>query len=127
MTKKEKMYQAIEKHGENLNRIFKTKYDNITLSKKLFSLENKAHRLALDYCNGTYHGTDYDGETDEKVILDKVNALLVNIQKEHVPVFLNYDARGYALKIRSEYVQAHNLEIYKDWGGYGILAPDFNN
>lgn len=41
-----------------------------------------------------------------------------------VPVFLNSDPRGYALKILSEYVAKHELSIHRDWGGYGILAPD---
>ena len=41
-------------------------------------------------------------------------------------VFVNGDARGYALKIDSECVKDEALEIYKDGGGYGILAPDFS-
>ena len=52
MTKKELMYKQIEEHGQNLNNIFHTKYDNITLCKKLHRLENEAHKLATDYCNG---------------------------------------------------------------------------
>ena len=45
---KEKMYQQIEKHGEDLKVIFKlsTDVDSIKLCKQLFRLENKAHRLA---------------------------------------------------------------------------------
>lgn len=41
-----------------------------------------------------------------------------------VLVFLNRDPRGYALKIDSEYVRAHSLAIHRDWGGYGIIAPE---
>lgn len=43
-----------------------------------------------------------------------------------VPVFLNQDPRGYALKIKDNYVRLHGLNIYKDWGGYGIIAPEIN-
>jgi len=37
-------------------------------------------------------------------------------------VFINGDPRGYALKIKDEFVRENNLTIYQDWGGYGILA-----
>jgi hypothetical protein len=40
-------------------------------------------------------------------------------------IFFNGDARGYALKINDEFVK--DKEIFKDWGGYGIIAPDFRN
>ena len=51
MNKKQRMYEAIEKHGENLNVIFNTKLDNVTLSKKLLSIERKAHRAASNLLN----------------------------------------------------------------------------
>jgi hypothetical protein len=51
-----------------------------------------------------------------------------------VPVFLNRDPRGYALKIDEEWLQAARRDgrtvgavgccIYQDWGGYGIIAPN---
>lgn len=41
-----------------------------------------------------------------------------------VPVFINLDARGYALKIKDEYMLEHGLNLHRDWGGYGIIAPD---
>jgi hypothetical protein len=41
-----------------------------------------------------------------------------------VPVFLNDDARGYSLKIRDEWMREHKAELHRDWGGYGILAPE---
>ena len=46
------MYNKIQKHGDNLKTIFKLDVDSVKLCKKLFRLENKAHRLAEDYCNG---------------------------------------------------------------------------
>ena len=42
-----------------------------------------------------------------------------------IPVFVNGDPRGYALKIDDSYVKKFNLKIERDWGGYGIIAPDF--
>jgi len=41
-----------------------------------------------------------------------------------IPVFFNSDPRGYALKIKDDYTR--DITIYRDWGGYGILAPDFS-
>ena len=44
-------------------------------------------------------------------------------------VFINYDARGYTLKIKSEYVaklRQDGKNIFTDFGGYGILAPQFD-
>ena len=43
---------------------------------------------------------------------------------DYYPLFVNGDARGYALKIMDSYVMERRLDIYKDWGGYGIIAPD---
>jgi hypothetical protein len=122
MNKKEMMYKKIENHGRDLNKIFHTKYGNIELCKKLFRLEHKARQLAEDYCNGVNGITTENWEEKCKPILKKVNNILGN---KKVPIFLNGDARGYALKIDDESAEA--LEIYKDWGGYGIIAPDFRD
>jgi hypothetical protein len=52
MNKKQIMYNKIQKHGNNLKTIFNLNTDSVKLCKKLFRLENKAHRLAENYCNG---------------------------------------------------------------------------
>lgn len=95
------------------------------LYKKLRRIEVKMNRLMCDECNGTRPGTEEEnGEKDEKVI-DRVKKLLPLA----TGVFLNCDPRGYSLKIKSEDVKALNeagkINIYQDWGGYGILAPEF--
>ena len=130
MTKKEKMYQSIEKHGQELNDIFHTDINNISLCKKLKRLEAKAYYLSLSYCNGE-NGVNTDNwEELTRPILKKA-AKILNIKNEYPlcsddywPLFVNGDARGYALKIRENYVREKGLKIYQDWGGYGILAPD---
>ena len=53
-------------------------------------------------------------------VVKKVNEILGNGPR----VFINQDPRGYALKIRTE--DAKSLDIHKDWGGYGIICPEFN-
>lgn len=125
MTKKERMYQRIEKHGADLNRIFNTDLDNITLCKRLRRLEAKAHKLAEDYCNGV-NGVDSENWDDKcEPILEAVNKI-IHFMDAQFAVFVNGDARGYALKIDfGGSVAETDVKLHKDWGGYGILAPDF--
>lgn len=44
-----------------------------------------------------------------------------------VPVFVNLDPRGFALKIDDEWMRASGATLYSDWGGYGIIAPDLTS
>ena len=142
--RKERMYAAIELHGENLNVIFKTGIDNITLCKKLFRLENKAHHATTCLCNtntldrlelNRFTGYDVKQATEEEQdayfnkILESLDKIL-DFKRKGVPVFINHDPRGYALKIRESWVTEYKNKggrIYSDWGGYGILAPDLTN
>lgn len=141
MNKKEKMYNDIKQHGENLNAIFKTKFDNVTLCKKLFRLENKAHHATTCLSNtntlellelNRFTGYDVKQATEEEqdAFFDKINSSMVEIlgTEAKKACFINYDPRGYALKIKSEYIESigdNGKAIYKDWGGFGIIAPDF--
>lgn len=120
-TKAQRMYDRIRKHGADLDRIFGLDEDPVALCKRLRRLESKVHRLAEDYCNGLIESPAYEMQAGQ--ILTKVDKLL-RYKSAGVPVILNGDPRGYALKIDDAYVREHNLDIYRDWGGYGILAPD---
>ena len=119
--KKEILYSRITKHGQNLKAVFNLDQDidPVKLCKRLFRLENKAHKLALDFCNGEIDQLEWDQKANK--ILTKVEAILKNKKV----LFLNGDARGYALKIDDGYIRNNNLNIHRDWGGYGIVAPDF--
>lgn len=120
--KKDQMYAQIQEHGDKLNRIFNTGLDAVQLCKKLRSLEVKAHKLSTDYCNGE-NGIDSENWDDKCQPIIKQVKKILNCT-DSFPIFINGDARGYALKIRAQ--EAEKLDIYKDWGGYGILAPDFS-
>jgi hypothetical protein len=142
MNKHDKMMKQIEKHGANLNAIFNTGLDNVKLCKKLFRLERQAHHATTCLCNtntldrleltrdeersGRYpkQATEEEQDIFFEKILAKVDKLL-NFKAQGIPVFINHDPRGYALKIKSEYVKEHNLRIEQDWGGFGIIAPEF--
>lgn len=85
--------------------------------QRLRRLEAQAHRLAERMCNGDTDEDATDKEADR--ILSKVRGIL---QCDPPGLFVNFDPRGYALKIQAE----HRPEgIYRDWGGYGIIAPEF--
>ena len=120
-TKKELLYSRITKHGQDLKRVFNLDptTDPVKLCKKLLRLENKAHRLATDYCNGDVDQIEFDTKGDK--ILKKVETILKD--KKHL--LLNGDARGYALKIDDNFLRINNLSIFREWGGFGIVAPDF--
>ena len=120
MNKHELMYKRIDEHGRTVATIFGLKKDPVKLAKQLLRLENYAHKLAEDYCNGKIHMDTMN--KGEKTIERR---LLAIIGKTSVPVIFNHDPRGYALKIESDWVREHDCRIHRDMGGYGILAPDF--
>lgn len=135
-TKKQRQAEQIKAHGENLLAIFPnaTERDPVALCKKLRRLESKASRITTDDCNGEFDAGDNGEKLDAALdtILAKVNAILDNNEQYpimNVPVFINRDPRGHALKIESEwtlaYCQRTGRRIYSDWGGYGIIAPEF--
>lgn len=127
MTEKqrEKMYSLIASHGENLRIIFNLQGDVLPICKKLFALENKANRLMVDHCNGLI-----DSDTIDYAAEKVFNSLLFILHLNHNSplakyLIINRDPRGYSLKIASDFVAGNNIAIYRDLGGYGILAPDF--
>lgn len=58
----------------------------------------------------------------------KIDFAAIRNRPALVPVFINRDPRGYALKIKSEYMAGAGwiaqLALMRDWGGYGIIAPE---
>lgn len=136
ITKKERMYQDIEKHGKELIQFFGLpEQDPIKLSKMILRIERAAHHATTCLCNtntlhlmelNRYTGFDVEQATEEEqdAFFEKIKKRLEkHLGKENMKkCFINYDPRGYALKIREEFSKDF---YYKDWGGYGILAPEF--
>lgn len=129
MTEKQRklMYEKIAAHGENLRTIFSlpSNVDMIPICKKLFSLENKANRLMVDYCNALTDCDTVDYAT-EKIY----NAALKILSLSHGSplaraIIINRDPRGYTLKINDDFMRTNSIVLHSDFGGYGILAPDF--
>lgn len=125
MGKKAERAEKIMRHGWRLLRIFpKSGYAGspVSLYERLHRLEAEAHTLAERGCNEQLPD-EYEARK-EASILKRLDAIL-KFKDADIPVFLNGDPRGYALKIEDAYVKEHNLDIERDWGGYGILCPEF--
>ena len=131
-SQKNKMYENIKTHGDNLKTIFHLDIDSIKLCKQLFRLENKAHKLTTDYCNGDIEESDFNKQISSiqlkvfKILCTPPNSIYDGHKRPlyfESAFFVNNDARGYALKLKSEFIA--DKKIYKDMGGYGIIAPDF--
>ena len=119
-----KMYEQIAKHGNDLLTIFPdaTIQDPVLLCKRLRYYERKAEASTVALCNGYSESLQAYHEAALDRIEKKVKKLLgIN---DDVTIFINRDPRGYALKMTEEFTA--NKVSYRDWGGYGILAPDFS-
>jgi hypothetical protein len=142
MDKKQAMYAAIEKHGEQLKVIFglDASVNPIELCKKLRKIERKAHRATTNLCStnnlaGIEPGYNASRaweqiETSEKDQDKFFAGVLRQVEKllppDMCPVMINHDPRGYALKIADRIMTLHNYNLHCDFGGYGIIAPDFS-
>lgn len=109
---------AFTKHLQTLSKLAGLDYPYpFQLFNTLVRLERKANRLNTMECNG--EGNPEQIEKQLNKIEEKVKKLLPNV----TTFFINGDPRGYSLKIKE--TEAKELGMYSDWGGYGILAPEF--
>lgn len=90
--------------------------------RQLKQLEKDAHKLAEDCCN-FLSMESIEFEDRYHAIAKRVVLMLPKI--EHC-VKINLDPRGYALKIDFEKAKIKMPDtLEQDWGGYGILCPDY--
>jgi hypothetical protein len=118
-TQKERLYQRIEKHGYDLIAIFSLppiSTDPIKLCKQLRRAELKLNAAFTKACNQEHDTTKAEAQT--RLYLTKILG-----PQAAARIRFNHDPRGYALKIDLEPGQ----HLYRDWGGYGIIAPDLTN
>ena len=126
--KKIEMYARIKKHGEDIKKIFSLPADTdpIKLCKSLRRLETQAQTIQETHGNGYY---EVAARQEAVLIVKLKNLLMPNGTPEEFlkfGIFLNTDPRGHALKIPDEIVKKNAWTIHKDWGEYGIIAPDLN-
>ena len=96
-------------------------YDALELYQGLKKLDNAVCRYNENCCNLP----DYDDPKKEANHIKRVKALFGG--KLPKGFFINGDPRGYALKINDPKKHYPRINLYQDFGGYGILAPDFLN
>jgi hypothetical protein len=119
-TKAERRVLAMLAHGAKLRAIYPQATDDpLTLCKRLHRLEVEAHHYAEALCN-YLDPTEEERKRKEESILRRAHAIL---GEDGPRVFLNLDPRGHALKIGPS--DAKGLDIGHDWGGYGIICPEF--
>ena len=131
MNAKQRMDERILKHGFDLKRaFFADPYSGImpvSLCKTLHRLENKATRITTAYCNG--EATEEAVDKMEKSVMASLVGIFGKEKAEETGMFINHDPRGYALKVSSEWAKGYTDNggrLHRDWGGYGILAPEFD-
>lgn len=122
------MYARIEAHGRALLELFPnaTERDPFDICKRLRRLEAEGSRLAVERCNGEVDEAEAEKRGD--AILYRADIILC-FRSAGIPVFLNGDPRGYALKIDDAWMRenAADSRLHRDWGGYGIIAPDLTD
>jgi len=126
MNARERKAEAILRHGFRLLRIFPHAkaqgWGPVALYARLHRIETEAHSFAERECNEQL--PEGASERKDASILRRLDQIL-GFKAAGVPVFLNGDPRGYALKIHDKWMKEHDAELDRDWGGYGILAPEF--
>lgn len=128
--------EAIERHGRQLLAIFPDAVERnpVKLCQKLRRLESEGHDLALRLCNGPEFSSEDLVDVISKGILERTCKLLGNYRHDmqtkmrtmKVNIRVNRDPRGYALKIHDDAMREGGFILHKDWGGYGIIAPEFD-
>jgi hypothetical protein len=147
MTKKQQRAENLNRHYLNLAELYKqATSEELTLNQakkisvKLMNLERLAsiettaqnngyynEPKPIDYKNGNFEKMrlkcNEEGEYPEsEKKLDKIRAEVQKLFKDKLNgFFINYDSRGFALKIKAE-----NCPLSTDWGGYYILSPQIN-
>jgi hypothetical protein len=118
-----KLYVAkqVVRHLENLHAIFGADPDWDTLQR----LEARAHRLAERQCNESLT-EEYINRTEQGILEDLDKEL--GFRAKGIIVFCNDDPRGYGLKVEDDAMKRlydSGKTLHTDWGGYGIIAPEF--
>lgn len=120
--------KLIEAHGRQLLEIFPnaTERDPVKLCKKLRRIEVRANKRAEAACSYPCKWNRDEGEAmdaAEAQDFAEIDKLLSWVDSG-VPVIINRDPRGYALKIDDVWMRNNQAELARDWGGYGLIAPE---
>ena len=119
---KDRRDARIERHNRILIRLGATVTHPYNTLRRI---EVFANRVMEDYCNGDIDERAFD------LRYEKIKDKVANVFGGKLPegFYLNTDPRGYSLKLNDSYVNDTEWveRIETDWGGYGLLAPDFKD
>jgi hypothetical protein len=127
MNKRERRAAQLLHHYKALEQLAKLcgveNPDGKKLSVALLKLEREAGKIATDYCNGD---NGVNSENFDKIAGHIENQVHVMFGGDLEGFFINGDARGYALKLSDWAMRGiyQDIPLHRDWGGYGILAPE---
>lgn len=110
--------KEINKYEKGIKECFKLSSEEM---QRLYYIEEKLHFLNERAC-------ERDLTTEEEEEKEKLKQEAKKILNYSDAIVFNNDPRGYSLKLAPEVTEeaiARGFYILKDWGGYGILAPDF--
>ena len=112
-------HEQIVEHGTELLVLFPDalRRDPADLYRGLRRIEARGAAHAERLCGDAHYCNDVDHEAVGVAIINAANKLLGTDR-----VWLNQDPRGYALKVTLSVGEG----LHTDWGGYGIIAPDFS-
>jgi hypothetical protein len=115
------MRTEIKAHLYDIEAYFKIKL-TVPQLKRLCELEREGHLLAEAYCNGTIQ-EETRNVSEARLLNEIVNILKISTESQDL--YLNFDPRGYFLKIDCDALRCTTeCDIERDWGGYGILCPE---
>jgi hypothetical protein len=132
--------ERIRAHGEALIECFPalTGQNPMSVCRKLRRLEVALSRMNERDCSEPMTETERDSfDAEYERTCDKVKALLwgeaatcwADAPEGTARIRFNGDPRGYALKIHDGWMVANrdrSARIARDWGGYGLIAPEID-
>lgn len=119
---RERHHAALAALAASLGGADKNNIDGLKIWRKLYRVEQYAHRACTDYCEGTIGDDGIDKICDRAT--DEVKRIFGGVLPPQFHV--NRDPRGYALKLLSSdngCEPATKFDLHQDWGRNQILAP----
>lgn len=111
----------VQRHMDKLSKILGV---TITEDKMLAlaEIELEGHRFAEKCCNGELTDDEYCKLLGQAA--SRAYELLTNGEYNSAVMF-NGDPRGHFLKLEYKFLIEKESKLTTDWGGYGIIVPDF--
>jgi hypothetical protein len=122
---KKQLKQGLSRiHGDNLRKIYPAAIcrNGLDLYKRLRRYELKSERAVEKLCSEEMNEEMtkyYEG------VVKRSHKRVKEILGHGPEIMVTYDPCGYVFKIDDEIVRALDIDIEKDWGGYGLIAPEF--